>query len=67
MNRLARLQALQMSVDQYVASEQTRIMNEVTALQAILNGRTGGAGVQQSSSAAVTSVAYANIASYLES
>lgn len=67
MNRLARLQALQQTTDAYVQAEQQRISNLVSSLQAILSGRTGGAGVQQSSTAVVASVAYSSIADYLGS
>lgn len=60
-----RLQNLLQAVQQYVQAEQTRINNEVSVLQAVLNGRTGGAGVQASSTAVVAAVAQNDIAVYL--
>lgn len=60
-----RLQNLLQAVQQYVQAEQTRINNEVSVLQAVLNGRTGGAGIQASSTAVVAAVAQNDIAAYL--
>lgn len=60
-----RLQSLLQATQQYVQTEQTNINNTVQVLQAILNGRTGGAGVQASSTAVVAAVAQNDIAVYL--
>ena len=65
MSRLARLEELERAVKQYVAAEKTRIDNEVSVLEAILQGRTGGQGVQSITKRTISSVAKANIASYL--
>ena len=64
-NRNNRLQQLQQTTQQYVQKEQTRINNEVSVMQDILNGRTGGAGVQQSGTAVVTAVAQNDLNAYL--
>lgn len=66
-NRSDRLQQLQQAVQQYVQNEQTRISNEVSVLQDILNGRTGGAGVQQSGTAVVSAVAQNDLSAFLSS
>lgn len=63
--RVDRLQQLQQTVDDYVSKEQDRINNEVSVLQAILNGRTGGQGIQSVSTAAVAAVANSDLAQYL--
>lgn len=66
-NRSQRLQDLQTAVKQYVQNEQTRINNEVQVLTDVLNGRTGGAGVQQTSTAVVAAVAQNDLTDYLSS
>jgi hypothetical protein len=66
-SRLQRLQQLQQATHDYVGKEQTRIDNEVSSLQAILNGRTAGAGVQQSSNQVVQAVAQSDLTAYLGS
>ncbi len=60
-----RLQDLLQAVQQYVQTEQQRINDEVSVLEDVLRGRTGGAGVQTSSTAVVAAVAQNNIAAYL--
>ena len=64
--RIDRIEALKSSVDDYVKAEQKRIDDEVQVLEAILNGRTGGAGVQASSADVVASVAQSDLAAYLD-
>lgn len=65
-DRSSRVQALADAVKDYTKKEKTRIENEVKVLEAILDGRTGGAGVQQSSTAVVEAVAKFDLKSYLE-
>ena len=60
-----RVQALQQAVDQYVQTEQQKISNEVQYLQAILQGRTGGQGLQQSNTQSITAVAVNDLAAFL--
>lgn len=66
-DRTTRLNNLKQTVDQYVQKEQERISNEVQSLQAILNGRTGGAGIQQGNTNAVAAVAFNDLAEFLGS
>lgn len=63
--RQERLQSLADTTKEYVANEKKRIEDEVSALEAILKGRTGGAGIQQASTNMVQSVAEDDLASYL--
>jgi hypothetical protein len=63
--RAQRVQALQQAVDQYVSQEQTKINNEVQYLQAILQGRTGGQGLQQANTQSITAVAQNSLAAFL--
>lgn len=65
-NRDQRLQNLLQATQQYVQTEQTNINNTVSVLQAVLSGRTGGAGVQASSTTVVAAVAQNDIAAYLQ-
>ena len=65
-DRASRVQALADAVKDYTKKEKTRIENEVKVLEAILKGRTGGAGVQASSTKAVEAVAKNDLKSYLE-
>jgi hypothetical protein len=65
-NRNQRLQSLLQTTQQYVQNEQTTINNQVSVLQAVLNGRTGGAGVQASSTTVVAAVAQNDIAAFLQ-
>ncbi len=62
--RSDRLKDLQNTTKEYVKNEKTRIENEVSVLEDILKGRTGGSG-SQASSAAVAAVAFNDLASYL--
>ncbi len=66
MSRSQRIQDLKTAADQYIQQEKTRVENEVQALEAILNGRTGGAGIQQVSVKVVAAVADKDLASYLK-
>lgn len=60
-NRTQRLNALQQAVNQYVSSEQNRITNEVSVMQAILNARGGAPAGKQ----AIQAVAFNDLAEYL--
>jgi len=64
-DRASRVQALADAVKEYAGKEKTRIDNEVKILEAILNGRTGGAGVQASSTKVVEAVASNDLQAYL--
>ena len=66
MSRAQRIQDLKTAADQYIKEEKTRVENEVQALEAILNGRTGGAGIQQVSVRVVAAVADKDLASFLK-
>lgn len=59
------LSELQTAVNEYVTKEKKRLTNEVSVMEAILKGRTGGAGVQKNSTKVVAAVAKANLAAYL--
>ena len=63
--RLDRLQRLQKALEDYVSSEKTRIDQEVSILQAVLNGRTGGAGIQRFSIDVADAVTQGALAYYL--
>lgn len=65
-NRQQRVQDLQKALNDYINSEKTRVQNEVKVLQGVLNGRTGGQGIQQISVAVVTAAADADLTKYLE-
>jgi hypothetical protein len=62
-----RVTALQQTATQYITNEQNDINNTVQVIQAILNGRTGGAGVQSSSATAVAAAAFNSLADFLQS
>lgn len=64
--RSERVKKLADAVEKYATNEKTRIENEVKVLEAILKGRTGAAGVQQSSTDVVEAVAKFDLKSYLE-
>lgn len=66
MSRQERISDLQTAVKEYVKAEKTRIENEVSVLEAVLRGRTGGAGVQKLGTAVVEAVAYKSLAEYLK-
>ena len=63
--REGRLKALLDATTKYIDKEKEYIDNEVNTLQDILSGRTGGAGIQQSSTKVLAEVAYNDLASYL--
>jgi hypothetical protein len=65
-SRSARVQALADAVADYTSKEKLRIEKEVEVLEKILSGRTGGAGVQKSSTAVVEAVAKNDLKSFLE-
>jgi len=65
-DRASRVQALADAVKDYTKKEKTRIENEVKALEAVLSGRTGGAGIQASSTKVVAAVAFNDLKSYLK-
>lgn len=62
---MSALQELRKTTKEYVAKERTRLQNEAATLKAILNGRTGGKGIQAVSTAVVAAVAKKDIKSYL--
>ena len=66
-DRASRVQALADAVKEYTGKEKTRIENEVKVMEAILKGRTGGAGVQASTVAVVEAVAKNDLQAYLGS
>lgn len=63
--REGRLDALKTALTGYYTSEKTRLTNEAKVLDAILNGRTAGAGIQKSSTETVSKVAESDLAAYL--
>lgn len=65
-DRKSRLKDLQDTAKQYIDAERTRAENEVKVLQAVLDGRTGGAGIQAVSVAVVSAVANSDLADYLK-
>jgi hypothetical protein len=60
------LKALQDATNEYVTKEKTRIENEVAVLQAILDGRSAGSGIQSQTTKHVAAVAKAEIYAYLQ-
>lgn len=66
-DRSSRVKALADAVKDYTGKEKTRIDNEVKSLQAILDGRTGGAGVQKIATKVVEAVANHDLQTYLGS
>jgi hypothetical protein len=65
-SRATRLSDLESKTKEYVKKEKTRIENEVSVLEKVLSGRTGGAGVQKFSVATVQAVAQNDLASFLK-
>ena len=65
-DRKSRLKDLQDTAKDYISKERTRAENEVKVLQAVLDGRTGGAGIQAVSVAVVSAVANSDLADYLK-
>lgn len=66
MSRASRLKDLETATKNYVKSEKKRIENEVKVLEAVLKGRTAGAGVQANSVAVVSAVAVSDLAAFLK-
>jgi len=66
-DRASRVQALADAVKEYTKKEKTRIENEVKVMEAVLKGRTGGKGVQASTTKVVEAVAYNDLQAYLGS
>jgi hypothetical protein len=66
MSRIQRLKDLQQTAKDYIKAERTRATNEVASLNAILNGRTGGKGIQQISVTVVANVANKDLDDYLK-
>jgi hypothetical protein len=60
-NRSQRLNDLQQAVTNYIANEKSRITNEVSVMQAILNARGGAIAGKQ----VVQAVAFNDLAEYL--
>lgn len=66
MSRSSRLTDLQTATKDYVKNEKKRIENEVKVLEAVLQGRTAGAGIQANSVAVVSAVASSDLAAFLK-
>ena len=66
-DRATRVQELADAVKEYAKKEKERIEKEVKTLTKILDGRTGGAGVQKSTTAVVEAVAKNDLNAYLRS
>jgi hypothetical protein len=65
-SRLELLRDLQKTTKEYVAKERARLTNEASVLTAVLNGRTGGKGIQEVSTEVVSAVAQKSLSLYLE-
>jgi len=63
--RASRLSDLEQTAKQYIAAEKKRAENQVKVLEAVLSGRTGGAGIQKVAVTVVSAVANADLAAYL--
>lgn len=63
--RAERIQALAKAAKDYIAAEKKRIDAEVSSLQAILDARSAGSAIQQSSVAAVSAAAQDDLTAYL--
>jgi hypothetical protein len=66
-SRASRVQDLADAVKDYTKNEKKRIDNEVKLLSAILDGRTGGKGVQKITTKVVKAVAQYDLDAYLGS
>lgn len=64
--RLDRIEALEQATKDYVREEKKRIENEVSVLEAVLKGRTGGRGLQLKSTSIVAAVAQNDLVAYLK-
>lgn len=65
MSRVDRVSALRDTTKAYVKAERTRIENEVAVLEAVLSGRTGGAGIQLKGIEVAKSAAENDLAAFL--
>ena len=63
--RKQRLGQLKAAVDEYVGKERTRLQNEQKSLKAILDGRTGGKGIQKDAQSATSKVAGSDLSYFL--
>ncbi len=66
MSRKDRIQALRSAVKEYADQERKRLKQEVEILEKILKGRTGGKGIQRSSTKVVEAVAQNDLETYLK-
>ena len=64
--RQERLAALQQAMKDYAKEEKKRITNEVSVLTAVLQGRTGGKGIQKVGIKLVAAVASNDLSSFLK-
>lgn len=65
-SRSERVAALRDTTKAYIQAEKKRIEKEVSSLEAILKGRTGGAGVQLAGIQVAKSAAENDLAAYLK-
>jgi hypothetical protein len=65
-SRASRVSALRDTAKQYIAAEKKRIENEVSTLEAVLRGRTGGAGVQLKGIEVAKAAAENDLAAFLK-
>jgi hypothetical protein len=65
--RASRLKALETATTKYITAERKRLNDEVAALKAILEGRTGGKAIQSVAANYVGAVARKDLKSFLES
>jgi hypothetical protein len=65
--RADRLKALEKATTKYITAERKRLNDEVAALKAILEGRTGGKAIQSVAANYVGAVARKDLKSFLES
>lgn len=63
--RIQLLKELKKTGDEFVQKEKERLTNEANALDAILKGRTGGAGIQTLNTQLASAVAKRDMADYL--
>lgn len=63
--RKARLESLKTATLDYVSKERLRLENEAKSLKAVLDGRTGGKGIQKDAQAAVSKIAGNDLFYYL--
>ncbi len=64
--RSDRISQMRDTAKDYIRSEKSRIENEVAALESVLKGRTGGAGVQEAGISAVVRKAQQSLADFLK-